>query len=108
MNQTETRQKINILALREAHGTADIQHQISIQNFNRYILATPLDPHHIVSLVRRKELGGVKHEYIILKVERDRNGMETWVRLERTGIMTWWSIISSSGGQPYDSVSCIA
>lgn len=78
---------------------------MSIAQLCNYLQSTPRG--QILSLVRRKEIGGVKHEFLVMHA-LEPSGKQVWLRVERaakrapSGIRTLFSTFPAR-----DTVSCI-
>jgi hypothetical protein len=58
---------------------------MAIQDLSRYLRSTPRG--HILSLMRRKEVRGVKHEFLVMRAQEPR-GRIIWIRMERAANRT--------------------
>lgn len=58
---------------------------MAIQDLSRYLRSTPRG--HILSLMRRKDVRGVKHEFLVMRAQEPR-GRIIWIRMERAANRT--------------------
>lgn len=80
---------------------------MSVPELCSYILDTPNAVEaHVMALIRRKERGGVAHEFLLLRV-RKPDGRDMWLRLERRPRNPLRLLISSSADRAADSVRLI-
>jgi hypothetical protein len=98
--------RMDVLSLAESWGSTRIVHRMAVDHFCNYIRSTALDAHRVISLLRVKQVSVIGHQYILLRVCRDRDRLDTWVRLERGGILGWgWVSFLSGQSAAFDSVS---